>query len=178
MTPAEFDELYNEYKSSVYGFACYLTRNKSEAEDLFQETWLRVTENIHKISRAKDIKAWIITVAVNLYRDELRKKRIRKMFSPKKSVDSSYTDEIFNEALWVQKSNATGETTRADLGRAISQALSNLPDKQRLVFILKEIKGFKHWEIAEILRVPTGTVKTLQHRAVKRLQREFGAGTP
>jgi RNA polymerase sigma-70 factor (ECF subfamily) len=178
MTPAEFDELYNEYKGSVYGLACYLTRNKSEAEDLFQETWLRVAENIHKICRAKDIKAWIITVAVNLYRDELRKKRIRKMFSSKKSPDSSHNDEIFNKAFWGQKSNTTGETNRADLGRAISQAMSNLPDKQRLVFILKEIKGFKQREIAEILRIPTGTVKTLQHRAIKRLQREFGVSRP
>jgi len=178
MSPAEFDDLYKEYKSSVYGLACYLTRNKSEAEDLFQETWLRVTENLHKISRAKDIKAWIITIAVNLYRDELRKKRIRKMFSLKRSTDSSHNDEIFNDALWGQKSNTTNETNRVDLGRAISQAMSNLPDRQRLVFILKEIKGFKHWEIAEILGIPTGTVKTLQHRAIKRLQREFGVSTP
>jgi len=178
MNPAEFDDLYNEYKSSVYGLACYLTRNKSEAEDLFQETWLRVTENLHKISRAKDIKAWIITIAVNLYRDELRKKRIRKMFSLKRPADSGHNDEIFNEALWGQKSNTTNETNRADLRRTISLAISNLPDRQRLVFILKEIKGFKHREIAEILGIPTGTVKTLQYRAIKRLQREFGVITP
>jgi len=174
MNPAEFDELYDEYKGSVYGLACYLTRNKNEAEDLFQETWLRVTENIHKISSAKDVKAWIFTIAVNLYRDDLRKKRIRKMFFLKISTDSTHNDEMFMSALCSQKSSTANETNRADIRRIISKAMSNLPNRQRLVFILKEIKGFKHWEISEILGTPVGTVKTLQHRAIKRLQQEFG----
>lgn len=174
MNPAEFDELYNEYKGSVYGLACYLTRNKNEAEDLFQETWLRVTENIHKISRAKDVKAWIFTIAVNLYRDDLRKKRIRKMLSLRKATASIHNDEMFMSALCCQETNTANETDRVDIRRIISKAMTNLPDRQRLVFILKEIKGFKHREIGEILGIPVNTVKTLQYRAIKRLQREFG----
>lgn len=178
MSPLQFDELYDEYKNSVHGLACYLTRNKSEAEDLFQDTWLRVAENLHKISNTKDFKAWVFTVAINLYRDELRKKKTRRLFFLQKIKALGNKDMISNDTLWSGESNMMSESNRKDTSRAISQALAKLPDRQRLVFVLKEIKGFRHREIGEILGIPVNTVKTLLFRAIKRLQRELRASMP
>lgn len=62
MDPMAFNDLYNKYRVSVYSLACYLTQNQREAEDLFQETWLRVVQNLHKTSNMRDLKAWIFTI--------------------------------------------------------------------------------------------------------------------
>lgn len=91
---------------------------------------------------------------------------------------SDCRDERSNSILESAKLNTKGESNRADMGMAISQAMADLPGRQRLVFVLKEIEGFKHSEISEILGLPVGTIKSLMHRAVKRLQRDLWAYSP
>ncbi|MBU2438597.1 MAG: RNA polymerase sigma factor, partial [Acidobacteria bacterium] len=88
-SPAEFDLLYDTYKSSVYSYACYLTRNEKEAEDLFQETWLRIVQNPPKSRDVSELKSWVFTITTNLYRDLLRKKKVRRTFLLEKSSTSN-----------------------------------------------------------------------------------------
>lgn len=178
MDPMAFDDLYNKYRVSVYSLACYLTQNQREAEDLFQETWLRVVQNLHKTLNMRDLKAWIFTITANLYRDELRKKRIRRLFFLQKTITSDHRVERSNSKPGSGKLNTTSETNRVDMCMAISQAMADLPDRQRLIFVLKEIEGFKHSEISEILGLPVGTIKSQMHRAVKQLQRDLWAYNP
>jgi len=173
-----FDALYNKYKSSVFSFACYLTQNRGEAEDLFQETWLRVVKNLHNISNMRTFKSWILTIAANLHRDALRKKRIRRLFFWHKSSVPDEGQDIFTYMPERATSNRSNELNHVDMGRAISKAMAKLPEQQRLVFVLKEIEGFRHTEISEILKLPEGTVKTLMYRAVKRLQKDLAAYKP
>ena len=75
----QFNDIYNQIQSSVYRFGYYLTQNHHKTEDLYQETWFRVVKNLDKIEKIKNKKAWIFKIMVNLYRDNLRKKRIRKI---------------------------------------------------------------------------------------------------
>ena len=65
------------------------------------------------------------------------------------------------------------ESDQVDIGLALNKAVADLPLKQRRVFILKEIEGLKHSEIAEILGAPVGTIKSLLHKAIKKLQQEL-----
>jgi RNA polymerase sigma-70 factor (ECF subfamily) len=167
-----FDALYHQYKSLIFDFAWRLTQDRGEAEDLFQETWLRVVENLPKIS-VRNFKAWALTVTANLYRDALRKKRIRRFFLLQKSKGSS--GEGKRSFLENETSYSRDESECADAGRAIAQAMACLPGKQRCVFILKEIEGFKYSEISEMLSIRLGTAKTLMHRAAKRLRQELSA---
>jgi RNA polymerase sigma-70 factor (ECF subfamily) len=167
-----FDTLYHQYKSLVFDFAWRLTQDRGEAEDLFQETWLRVVENLPKIN-VQNFKAWAFAVTANLYRDALRKKRIRRLFLWQKST--GFLDERKKSLLKNETSYSRDESECVDAGRAIAQAVAKLPGKQRCVFVLKEIEGFKYSEIGEMLRIPLGTVKTLMHRAVKRLRQELSA---
>lgn len=173
LSPLLFDSLYQKYKSSVFGFACYLTRNRTEAEDLFQETWLRVVKHWPKKADICTFKTWIFTITTNLNRDMLRKKRIRRLFFWEKSAALEHSEEFSWSHPERASSSRTNELDHLDIRGAISMALSRLPRQQRLVFVLKELEGFKQSEISGILRIPLGTVKSLMYRAVKRLKRDL-----
>jgi RNA polymerase sigma-70 factor (ECF subfamily) len=174
---AEFDEIYDKYKSDVFRFAYHLTRDRGEAEDMFQEVWLRVVRHLPRREIRQDLKPWLLTVVLNLHRDLLRKKRVRRMFF----LDRTKHDIV--EASLTEKSDVSlsDPAERAEGAarlRNINQAIARLPESQRRVFALKEIEGLQQTEIAGLLGIPVGTVKSLMHRAVKRLQRELAAHNP
>jgi len=168
-----FDNLYKKYQNAVFGFAYYLTQNRGDAEDLFQEAWLRIAKKLPDEVNMKSIKAWIFTVVANLHRDELRKKRIRRLFFLQKAMSLEKENTLLPALSGKPISVNSDEAYQADMGRDIAQAMAMLPDRQRRVFVLKEIAEFKQTEISDILGIPLGTVKSLMHRAVKRLRREL-----
>jgi RNA polymerase sigma-70 factor (ECF subfamily) len=173
-SPQMFDRLYERYKPSVYSLACFLTRNQREAEDLFQETWLRVVKHFpQKSIDVENCKAWILTIETNLYRDWLRKKKVRRPFSKQKSESVGHEDNVLQRPFWGADPGGAKESDRLEVRMAVSKALEGLPSKQQIIFVLKEIEGFKYSEIGEILSLPVGTVKSLMHRAVKGLQRQL-----
>ncbi len=170
ITDPTFDILYQKYQNAVFSFACYLTKNQGDAEDLFQEAWLRILKNLPERVNMLSIKAWIFTIVANLHRDGLRKKRIRRLFLLKKHMSFEKENSLFPAMSNIQISNSSDEVSQAEIGRDITQALAKLPDRQRRVFVLKEIADFKQAEISDILGIPVGTVKSMMHRAVKQLQ--------
>jgi RNA polymerase sigma-70 factor (ECF subfamily) len=168
-----FDNLYEKYQNAVFGFAYYLTQNRGDAEDLFQEAWLRIAKKLPDEVNMKSIKAWIFTIVANLHRDELRKKRIRRLFFFQKAISLENENTLFPVLTGKPVSVNSDEAYQADMGRDIARAMARLPDRQRRVFVLKEIADFRQAEISEILGIPVGTVKSLMHRAVSRLRREL-----
>jgi RNA polymerase sigma-70 factor (ECF subfamily) len=168
-----FDDLYEKYQNAVFGFAYYLTQHRGDAEDLFQEAWLRIAKKLPDEVNMKSIKAWIFTIVANLHRDELRKKRIRRLFFLQKAMSLEKENSLFPILPEKPASINSDEAYRIDIGRDISQALTRLPERQRRVFVLKEVADFKQAEISDILGIPLGTVKSLMHRAVNRLRQEL-----
>ncbi len=168
-----FDNLYKKYQNAVFSFAYYLTQNRGDAEDLFQEAWLRIAKKLPDEVSMQSIKAWIFTVVANLHRDELRKKRIRKLFFLQKAMSLEKENTMFPVLPDQPMSINPEEVNQTDMGRDIAQAMARLPDRQRRVFVLKELADFKQAEISDILGIPLGTVKSLMHRAVKRLRHEL-----
>jgi RNA polymerase sigma-70 factor (ECF subfamily) len=168
-----FDDLYKKYQNAVFGFAYYLTQNRGDAEDLFQEAWLRIAKRLPDEVNMQSIKAWIFTVVANLHRDELRKKRIRRLFFLQKTMSLEKENTMFPVLPGKPISVNSDEEYQADIGRDIARAMARLPDRQRRVFVLKEMAEFKQAEISDILGIPLGTVKSLMHRAVTRLRREL-----
>ncbi|NIM89773.1 MAG: sigma-70 family RNA polymerase sigma factor [Candidatus Aminicenantes bacterium] len=173
-----FDELYDKYKDAVFSFACYLTRNLGEAEDLFQDAWLRVVKHLPEKVEMKSIKAWIFTIVTNLYRDELRKKRVRRLFLFPKAGTPDLEEAKVSALVGESVSDPAEIANQAQIKREITRAIDRLPERQRRVFVLKEIAGFPQAEISDILGTPIGTVKSLIHRAVKRLQKELSSYNP
>jgi RNA polymerase sigma-70 factor (ECF subfamily) len=173
-----FDGLYDKHKDAVFSFACYLTQNLGEAEDLFQEAWLRVVKHLPEKVNMKSIKAWIFTIVTNLYRDELRKKRVRRLFFFQKARTPDLEEVKFSALAGESVSDPAEKANQAQMRKEIAGAIARLPERQRRVFVLKEIAGFRQAEISDILGTPIGTVKSLMHRAVKRLQKELSSYNP
>ena len=171
-----FDSLYDRFSPAVYNFSLYLTRDKNEADELFQDTWLRVARNIKKTLDMANPKPWIITITVNLYRDALRKKRVRNLFSFHKPLSPETEREI--HGLLEEKGRDKDASIRIDTAKAISRAVADLPSRQRQVFVLKEMDGFQLSEISEMLGIPIGTVKSLMYRAVRRLRQDLSVFNP
>lgn len=144
---------------------------------MFQETWLRVVRHLPEKADRENLKPWIFMIALNLHRDLLRKKRIRRLFLL--SRGGREADRISLAAGPAAAGSDPALTAeRASTWRNISRAVSGLPEKQRRVFVLKEVEGFQQAEIAQMLGIPVGTVKSLLHRALKRLQRELTPFNP
>lgn len=174
---AEFDEIYDRYKSDVYRLAYHLTQNQGEAEDMFQEVWLRVVRHLPEKRNRENLKPWLLVIVMNLYRDLLRKKQVRRMFLLGK-IKHEIAEASSAEESAAPLSDPAEKAERAAMRRNINHALARLPAKQRRIFVLKEIEGLRQAEIAAGLGIPLGTVKSLMHRAVKRLQRELAAYNP
>ena len=170
-----FDELYKMYTPHVYRFARALTRDAGDAEDLFQETWLRAYRAAATGTepRQNEAKAWLFAIAANVHKDQLRKKRVRRIFlsERKRAVETGTADADLG---W-DGPERSGEDieTRSDIRLCLRRAIARLPGKERRVFVLKDIEGFKHEEIARVLGVPVATVRTLLHRAVRRLRKDM-----
>jgi RNA polymerase sigma-70 factor (ECF subfamily) len=173
---AAFDLVYDRYKDHLFRLFCHLTGDRPEAEDLFQEAWLRVARNLPDDADPAALRPWLLTIALNLHRDALRKKRVRRLFfmsRPRGGARGSLTGE----------ETAGGDdpavrTEQAALRRRIDLAVGSLPDRQRRIFVLQEYEGLKQTEIAGILGIPVGTVKSLLHRAVRRLQKDLADCRP
>lgn len=166
-----FDNLYDRHKAAVFRYICYLTRDRAVSEDLFQETWLRVVKHLGQLPDVKEKKSWIYAIATNLYRDHLRKMKVRSVFLTRAETDPSSTRFLGEE-------NTIGPEIRAeqqDMAAAVMAALDRLPLKMRQVFILREIEGFSYEEIADLLRLPRGTAKSRMHRAVRLIRQELVA---
>ena len=173
----DLEAAYDQYKGDIFRFIFHLTGNRAEAEDLFQETWLRVVRHGQLRPAGQDLKPWLLTIVLNLHRDALRRTRVRRMFllrhhhreQPGSSPSGGYAPPSTEPAR---------ATEQAWLQRDINQALAGLPEKQRRVFLLSEFEGLRQTEIAGMMGIPVGTVKSLLYRAVKRLQRDLAAHNP
>ena len=169
---AAVGRLYEKHKADVYRFARRLAGAPADAEDLVQEVWMRVVRHRVEISEERDMKAWLFTITANLHRDALRKARVRRLFllAPRRDAGPE-SDVVASAPDGAPGPGALAEQSEA--GRALERALAGLPHRQRSVFVLKMIEGYKHEEIGGMLGVPVNTVKTLLFRAVQRLRREL-----
>lgn len=166
-----FELLFLRYKPMVYRYSHYLTLNSAEAEDLFQDTWLRVVKHLPSSGRIESLQAWICRITSNLYRDLLRKKKYQRMFFLNRTASSDAGNEDFECAITRVSNQGAATEARVELQRAIT----SLPHRQRQVFILKEVEGFKLSEIGDSLQMPVGTVKSLLHRAVRQMRKELNS---
>ncbi len=173
---ADFDRIYDRHKDDIFRFVCHLAGDRAEAEDLFQEVWLRVARHLPEGADPDALKPWLLRIAVNLHRDALRKKRVRRLFFLSKARGDVRQGQLNEE--FVEGDDPELRTEQAALQRRIDLAVAELPDRQRQVFVLQEIEGLKQAEVAGLLGIPVGTVKSLMYRAVRRLQQELADCRP
>ena len=168
---ADFDQIYDRHKDDVFRFVFHLAGDRAEAEDLFQEVWLRVARHFPESPEPSGVRPWLLKIAVNLHRDALRRKRVRRLFFLSKASEDSGGPSSCGVSA--DRDDPAIQAEQATLRGRIDLAVSALPEKQRLVFVLQEIEGLKQAEVAGIVGIPVGTVKSLMHRAVLGLQKEL-----
>jgi len=166
---------------ALFGAALRMTKNRQDAEDLVQETYLKAVRNLHRYREDASCKAWLFRILTNTYIDMYRKQ--------KRSPDEVELDETGATGLY-------GRITEEFPGRGegpgylhspdeletflskfvvdeIKQAIDDLPDIFREIIVLRDIEGFSYQECADILDIPIGTVMSRLYRARRLLQEEL-----
>lgn len=140
------------HKNRLYKLCLYLEKQTYEAEELFQDTWVKAMEKMHQYDATQPFYPWLSKIAVNLYRDKLR--RLKKEFQ--------YA--IFNsEEELLKVSNRTdllNEVIKRQEWEVAKEALKGLEDKYKLPMVLILIEGLSYQETGEILGIPEKTIKS------------------
>lgn len=150
-----FEKLYRMNVSRVYAICLRISSDKMRAEELTQDVFVKVWEKLSSFRGDSLFSTWLYKIAVNTSLMELRSRK--RWFA--RFIN-------FSDLLNFDKKISISMGTSIDLEKAVSY----LPEKARLVFILHDVEGYKHDEISEILSVTTGTTKAQLHRARKLLR--------
>ncbi len=154
-------ELLDRFKRPLYSLLYRLTRNKADADELFQETFTRALRARSSYDSRKKFRPWLFAIALNLARDFAR--RSAKIQAPKVTHNGEIPETL--QARGVQSD------TPERIGREqmITRALEKLPVEQRDVVILRYFHGFDESEISHAMDIPKGTVKSRLHHAIRRM---------
>jgi RNA polymerase sigma-70 factor, ECF subfamily len=155
---------------SLYGAAMRMTRNRSDAEDLVQETYLRAYRGFGGFQEGTNLKAWLYRILTNSYINTYRKKqREPQTVDGPEDVDEWY----LYDRLGGRSVEDSAETTVLDTipDQAVKDAVESLPERFRLPVLLADVEGFSYKEIAEIMDTPIGTVMSRLHRGRKALEK-------
>lgn len=163
---AAYRELLGRYQRPVFSLVYRMVRDREQAEDLSQETFVKVFNNIDRYDPKYKFSSWIFKIATNVSIDALRKKEPHTV-----SLDGSRNAETDEEVeatriTAVSRDENPEELLEArELGSEIERAIGMLRPEYRTAVVLRHVEGRAYEEIAEIMAVPLGTVKTYIHRA-------------
>lgn len=163
-----FDLLVRRYKDPLLNFIYRFLGDLVESEDIVQETFYRVYKNKHYYKEVAKFSTWIYTIAGNLAKTELRRRKRRKVFSIHKETAAEKELELPD-----LKSDPEKEVNTVITENIIHKAITSLPQKFRQVIVLRDIQGFSYEEISSIIKVPLGTVKSRVNRARLKLQKDL-----
>ncbi len=161
-----FEEIIALYEKKVFGIIYQITKNQNEIEDLAQEVFIKIYKNIDKFQGNSSLYTWIYKITVNLCLDELRKKKEVIYLDEKISVN----DSEIELQLPSKEKNQEQQYEEKELKEKMQNAIDKLPDKQKMMIILRDIKGLTYEEISEITDIKLGTVKSQINRARLKLK--------
>jgi RNA polymerase sigma-70 factor, ECF subfamily len=168
---AAFEDLVRHYDQSVLRLALRLTGSESDAQDIYQEAFLKAYRNLGSFRFECSFYTWIYRIVTNLCLDHLRKKGVRKEDAP------VLTDSDGNEYSLIDQvsdgrahANPEHDLMRRELGSRINRALDKLTPRERVVFELKHYQGLKLRTIGEMLDTTEETAKNTLFRATQKLR--------
>ncbi|URN96243.1 MAG: RNA polymerase sigma factor SigW [Candidatus Pristimantibacillus lignocellulolyticus] len=167
---AAFAELVELYQEKLYHMAYRMLNNRQEAEDVVQDTFLRVYNNLERYDVTMKFSTWIYRIATNLSIDRLRKRK------PVYSLDAESSDyEGLDGYSMIPSDNRTPESELliSETQQIIHQAIDTLPPKYKSVMILRYIHELSLQEVGDILDMPVTTIKTRVHRGREFLRKKL-----
>ncbi len=164
-----FEEEFLPFIDSMYNFAYRITSDEDDAKDLVQETYFKAFKFLNSFEKGTNAKAWLFRIMKNSFINEYRKKSKEPQKVDYQDVELYYNSEDMHMIL---SSDIQLETLQNMIGDEVSMALNALDVDFRIVIILCDLEGFTYEEMAKILDIPIGTVRSRLHRA-RNLLREF-----
>lgn len=167
----DFAEIYAEHRPAIYR---YLTRlaGPNEAEDLTQETFIRVASGLDTFNRQSSLSTWIYQIATNVATDRVRSKAFKQEAATAHCVDP---DHCLSRPEADRPLSTEDQLIRREMNECILSYVGLLPENYRAVLVLSELEGFKNAEIAAILGLSLSTVKIRLHRAKEKLKQKLAA---
>lgn len=170
-----FPELVRRHKTPVYNFILRQVRSPSAAEDLTQDTFVRVVQNASDFRHSSRFSTWVYTIARNLCIDHLRKMSLRRhpSLDQPTAQDGGEDGPTLGERTRDAHPKATVDRAviAGELGVRIQSAVEELPSDQREVFLMREVGNVPFKDIAEIVGVSENTIKSRMRYALERLQK-------
>ncbi|MEM9390434.1 MAG: sigma-70 family RNA polymerase sigma factor [Bacteroidota bacterium] len=157
-----FDTEFLPHIDSMYNFAYRLTFDEDDSKDLVQDTYLKAYRFITSFERGTNAKAWLFRILKNSFINDFRKKSKEPSKVDYQEVESYYNSDQVDKTI---TTDLRVETVQDMIGDEISNALNALDVDFRTVIILCDLEGFKYDEMAKILDIPIGTVRSRLHRA-------------
>ena len=168
---AAFEELVHHYDQAVLRLALHLTGSDHEAQDIYQEAFLKAYKSIGRFRFECSFYTWIYRIVTNLCLDNIRKKQVRKEDAPVATdSDGEVFDVISQVADGRSGANPERDLMRRELGGRISRALEKLTPRERMVFELKHYQGLKLRTVGEMLNTTEETAKNTLFRATQKLR--------
>jgi RNA polymerase sigma-70 factor (ECF subfamily) len=166
-----FEELVRHYDQAVLRLALHLTGSEADAQDIYQEAFLKAYRSVGKFRFECSFYTWLYRIVTNLCLDHLRRKQVRKEDAPvvtdSEGEEYSVIDQVADDRA---HSNPEHDLMRRELGKRVNAALAKLSGRERVVFELKHYQGLKLRTIGEMLNTTEETAKNTLFRATQKLR--------
>ena len=173
---AAFRELVNRYKNGLYAFLKQFLNRQDMVEDVFQETFLQLFTSRASFDTSRPLRPWLFTIAAHKAKDALRKQQ-RTAATPIGTI-AEPEEMSFNDVLNTLTSDTTmpyEKLEKSETAVRVRQIIANMPENLREILILAYFNKFSYKQMAQILSIPIGTVKSRLHTAVGRFAKEWKA---
>jgi len=168
---AAFEELVRHYDQAVLRLAIHLTGSEHEAQDIYQDAFLKAYKSVGNFRFECSFYTWIYRIVTNLCLDHLRKKQVRKEDAPVATDAQGESYDLLAQVPDVRAgANPERDLMRRELGTRINHALEKLTPRERMVFELKHYQGLKLRTVGEILNTTEETAKNTLFRATQKLR--------
>ncbi len=158
-----FEELIGSYQKRVFNLALRIIGNYDDAADLAQEAFVRIYKAISSFKEQSSFSTWVYRITTNVCLDEIRKRKNRKVVYIDEDIQ---TDDGEMKRQVISSDPGPDEAAeRSEIRRIVNDAINRLPEEQRVVITLRDLQGMSYEEIARILELPAGTVKSRINRA-------------
>jgi len=167
-----FAELVELYKDKIYHLAYRMLGNRQEAEDIVQETFMRLYSNLHRYDDTQKFSTWIFRIGTNLCIDRLRKRKLTY------SLDAEVTDGEGNDYYAMMSSDEhtpEKQVIVSETQRHIRKVIDDMPEKYKSIIVLRYLQDLSLQEISDVLDLPITTIKTRLHRGREYLRKKLEA---
>ena len=164
--PEAFNQLMEQHERRMYAVALRMCANREDAQDCLQEAMLRVYRAIGNFKGESSFSTWVYRITMNTCLDELRRK---------KNKQSASLDDLLDEG-WAPADERTSpekHAVRAETARILHQTIRELPEDMRAAVVLRDIQGYAYEEIAKILDINVGTIKSRISRGREKLREKL-----